>query len=1182
MLAGLLSDQLKSPTGTPAPPPRFDRVASNLNLDSLADFVPPPRPLYTAESKLLVDLDEPDNVRAPEIESQKSAGPINLKPSSSRPEEHATPTGIIYKRDAAGRLRAFKAGEEHRPRDFEQKHKAHMDDLTQKSSLSLTQENSESVYEQFGIRKPVQEDYPPTATPDEETLPTQANAEFHSLHSRYASARTESTAITYQEDDPRHIRLDFNIEIAEEVDEVDGSQDASFPTPYAAPQPERTANFYEPQTPAPPVNPFIKKGSVMKGHELFGATQPSSVGRHLETPASGRPSPNIYNDFSSPPKRQRMQSSPLQPGVEVNTSPLQSSDRMMPDQSNSIDSPRVSGPRRVQSFGVGLRGAVYEPRAYMSMAESQERRRGNTMHNSDPDSDGDSDIEAVPRNRKRETALRIQRELSAVKKMPSSRPSSTPAPVEVPSTRRSAQEDECIAHCEGYDAGDTQETDDTQSQDDIIVDSQALPCGPLQTSDNPLGVEALTDVDPTSNKLSEGLDDARPSLSLQQIASSRLDTYTPTTSKVQSPLDTVPETSPVNDQASPEQIRPMGDIASFSFGGGDDNLLDELSSFTPDVAFENARRMQGNSSPVPPRMRSFRKEAPFNSAVDSPASPQPGKILANSPTPQRVHEDEPDAPAVQSAGDEIDGPIERSIPRSSRRSVGPDSSELSVLRETPEAPDGMGNAIIDHATANKGIEQEENHPPPVVPNLEQQPLAPAAEHTADGAISSVGKGKGKAVHIDALADQDHAEVLDATYSEPDNDDESSRRTTNTTTSKIRPPSKTSVSSKKKASKATSSSVVTPRQSSRGIKKTTKSSMSRVAAAASASSTPRSSPLRNIVTPDTANPANKPGKRTVQRKSGVTVLADEAPIMPTRSSKRQSLARESSEDPLTLIPSGGLGGAPSKTGLFANMAFAISYVTEKRQEEREEITQLVVENGGRVLEEGFDALFEPCKGEAVTELRLSAKSKNLGFTALISDEHSRKPKYMQALALGLPCISGRWVSACISKGRLVEWSPYLLCAGMSSVLGAVKSRVLSPYSAASARLEDVIASREQLLGDKSILFVTGKGKTESEKRKTFTFLTRALGPARFIRVGDLQQARKKLYEAEVDGEPAFDALYVDVDEKGVKRAVFGTTAASSRKRKKGSDSEESPAPKKIRVIADETVMQSLIMGHLLEE
>lgn len=1124
----------------------------------------------------MVHRDEPDDVEAPETKGQHFARPIDLKSSSNRPEEHAKPPGILYKRDAAGRLRAFKAGEEHRRPEFAQKHKAHMDDLTQKSSLSLTQENSESVYEQFGIQKTIQEDYPPTATPDEETLPTQANADSHSLHSRYASARTESTAVTYHEDDPRHIRLEFNVENTEEVDEeVDESQDASFPTPYAAPQQERMASIYEPQTPAPPVNPFLKKGSVMKGHELFGATQPSSIGKHLETPASGRPSPNIYNDFSSPPKRQRMQSSPLQPGVELDTSPLQSSDRIMLDQSNSIDSPQVSGPRRVQSFGVGSRGIVYEPRAYMSMAESQERRRGNTLLNSDSESDGDSDIEAVPRNRKRETALLIQKELSAVKTMSSSRHSSAPAPVEVPSTHRSAQDDEYIAQCEGHNGRDTQETDDTQSQDDVIVDSQALPPAQPQASDSPRGVELLTVTGLSSNKLLKELDDAQSSLSLQQISSNRLDMHTPKASKVQSPhLDTVPETSPVNNQVSPEQIRPMGDIASFSFGGGDDNLLDELSGFTQDVAFENARRMQGGSSPAPPRMRSFRKETPMNPTLDSPASLQPEKTGAGSPALQQTQEDELDVPAVHSADDEVDGRTERPIPRSSSRSTGPDSSELSVLRETPEAPDGMGELTVDQTTPNEDNEQDDH-----------SPLAPAVEHTADNAKSSVGKGKGKAADFNDLANQEQVAEPDVTPSETDDGDQLSRSTTNAASSKARHLSKASVASKKKGSKAlksTSSSVVTPRSSSRGIKKTTKSSMSRVATAASASSTPRSSPLRNVVTPDTVNLVNKSGKRTAPRKSGATVLATEAPTMPTRSSKRQSLARESSEDPLALVTSGGPGAAPSKTGLFANMAFAISYVTEKRQEEREEITQLVVENGGRVLEEGFDALFEPCKGDALTELHLSVKSKNLGFTALISDEHSRKPKYMQALALGLPCISGRWVSACISKGRIVEWSPYLLCAGMSSLLGAVKSRVLLPYSAATARLEDIIASREKLLGDKSILFVTGKGKTESEKRKTFTFLTRALGPAQFVRVSDLQQARKKLYETEVGGEPAFDALYVDADEKEAKKAVFGTTAASSRKRKKSSDLEESPAPKRIRVIADETVMQSLIMGHLMEE
>jgi len=275
-----------------------------------------------------------------------------------------------------------------------------------------------------------------------------------------------------------------------------------------------------------------------------------------------------------------------------------------------------------------------------------------------------------------------------------------------------------------------------------------------------------------------------------------------------------------------------------------------------------------------------------------------------------------------------------------------------------------------------------------------------------------------------------------------------------------------------------------------------------------------------------------------------------------------------------------------------MAFAVSYI--KREQEKAVATRLINEYGGKILNDGFEALFEPgpaskprAQSEASdSDLALSPFAKGFSFTALIADEHSRKAKYMQALALGLPCLSGRWISACVDRGKIVDWLPYLLCAGQSSFLGnAFRSRTLLPYSAADASFPETFASREKILNGKSILVVDGKGKAAKEKRKAYVFLTRALGPARLEQVSDFEHARRKLLDAE-GGE--FDLLYVDTNEKGAESTVFGSTLFSSggsKKRKRGPtavDEAPTPAPKKIRIISDEVVIQSLILGQLLEE
>ncbi|KAI7365967.1 hypothetical protein KC354_g4520, partial [Hortaea werneckii] len=250
------------------------------------------------------------------------------------------------------------------------------------------------------------------------------------------------------------------------------------------------------------------------------------------------------------------------------------------------------------------------------------------------------------------------------------------------------------------------------------------------------------------------------------------------------------------------------------------------------------------------------------------------------------------------------------------------------------------------------------------------------------------------------------------------------------------------------------------------------------------------------------------------------------------------------------------------GLFSGMAFAISFGSN--QAEKFEVTRLIRRNGGMILETGFDELFEipdlDASGNDPTPLRRSTSKKNkpadddhealddggdgdgegtkrpllrlkpqyhdLGFAALIADKHSRRAKYMQALALNLPTLSSRWVTdslasassasaAAANPSPPLPWSTYLLAAGESAYLsGAIRSRLLSPtYPASTARLRDIIAYRPLLLNDDGVLIVApaaavggagagggggGGGKSASqawERRKAYAFLTLALGAGR---------------------------------------------------------------------------------------
>ncbi|KAI9149454.1 DNA repair protein crb2 [Paramyrothecium foliicola] len=269
-------------------------------------------------------------------------------------------------------------------------------------------------------------------------------------------------------------------------------------------------------------------------------------------------------------------------------------------------------------------------------------------------------------------------------------------------------------------------------------------------------------------------------------------------------------------------------------------------------------------------------------------------------------------------------------------------------------------------------------------------------------------------------------------------------------------------------------------------------------------------------------------------------------------------------------------------LFEGMVFAVSFQSNQKQQERAKLESRIAQAGGLVLQDGFHELFEPCKllksstpvYDSDDLLKLTKLGCDSGFTALIADSHSRKPKYMQALALGLPCLAQQWVAACLNKGTIVDWQPYLLCAGSSAVLGnAVRSRNMAAYSVLETSLAAMVEARPRFLDGQRILIVVDSRKSRSEAKEPYIFLAQALGPS-MSRVFTVQQAQEVLREHERAGK-AFDWLYIDK----ATGSVDAILASDGKKRRRS-------APKRlvgnIRVLDDELVIQSLILGRIVEE
>ncbi|OBS21345.1 hypothetical protein FPOA_07683 [Fusarium poae] len=278
----------------------------------------------------------------------------------------------------------------------------------------------------------------------------------------------------------------------------------------------------------------------------------------------------------------------------------------------------------------------------------------------------------------------------------------------------------------------------------------------------------------------------------------------------------------------------------------------------------------------------------------------------------------------------------------------------------------------------------------------------------------------------------------------------------------------------------------------------------------------------------------------------------------------------------------------RTGrLFDGMVFALSFSTQFKAQERKKIESKITQSGGAILTDGFQDMFEhssimstmnPVMDEEEA-LRLTKTSCESGFTALIADNHSRKVKYMQALALGLPCLAPQWITACLNKGAIVDWEPYLLCAGASTVLGnALRSRILTPYSAAEARLADVIEQRPRLLDGQRVLVVVNSKKSRNEAKEPYIFLASVLGPS-ISRVFSTQQARELLLEQQKAGNP-FDWLYLDKGTGTVEAVLAPAEIAGNKRRRKSTPAQANTTD--IRVLDDELVIQSLILGRMVEE
>ncbi|KAL9112330.1 MAG: hypothetical protein Q9227_003448 [Pyrenula ochraceoflavens] len=274
------------------------------------------------------------------------------------------------------------------------------------------------------------------------------------------------------------------------------------------------------------------------------------------------------------------------------------------------------------------------------------------------------------------------------------------------------------------------------------------------------------------------------------------------------------------------------------------------------------------------------------------------------------------------------------------------------------------------------------------------------------------------------------------------------------------------------------------------------------------------------------------------------------------------------------------------GIFSGMAFAVSYSDEAR---KHSLIRTIRSNGGKILKEGFQELFNAPISAPVTPTRRSKNDNaahdglNLvsnvtgySFAALIADKHSRKPKYMQALALGLPCLSGKWIERCVERGLLLSWELYLLPAGECADLdGAIKSRVLPTRDPATSSLQNILESAPRLFNGQSTMLIMSR-RPSPEKGNTYSFLCQALAASKVIWMEDMRSAKE--FMASQGKEGRIDWIIVDNEAVGQAREMLGRKMKGEGKRKSSEVSRDNGLQKP-KIVGTEYICQSLILGNL---
>ncbi|KAG6899739.1 hypothetical protein C0993_007268 [Termitomyces sp. T159_Od127] len=231
------------------------------------------------------------------------------------------------------------------------------------------------------------------------------------------------------------------------------------------------------------------------------------------------------------------------------------------------------------------------------------------------------------------------------------------------------------------------------------------------------------------------------------------------------------------------------------------------------------------------------------------------------------------------------------------------------------------------------------------------------------------------------------------------------------------------------------------------------------------------------------------------------------IVPTIKSEPSRASPAPSGSSLATVPSRRSG----RGNVFEKTAFVVSVSYNER--EKENLLSRIKNNGGVIVNDWQDVLNMQGTYSMYNNRWVIRKeeaqwigTESIARIFLVADHPSFKPKFLVALALGVPCLKVEWLYDTVTSGEEKNWLAYMLGQGFSEALSTqISQQVDINWGTSVHHLTDIMENR---LKSKKLSIAEEKAK---EAHNAITRIILAMGADRVEAVTEIDHASAPLEE-----------------------------------------------------------------------